>query len=91
MVDKNDWRLLHSDVERLKMICINPTDGEEINRNTPYLKHCVFCLEPVQNSPHQRWFLPEDLSCCICEACFKDFEELFQWKKLDGWDIGLCP
>lgn len=87
MIDKSDWRLLHNDVEHLKMVYINPTDGEEIDRNAPYLKNCTFCLKPVQNSPHQQWFLPVDLSCCICETCFKDFEEMFQWKKLDGWDI----
>jgi len=38
--------------------------------------------------------VPEDLSCCICEACHRDFEASFGWKKLDGWDIQwffLCP
>lgn len=87
MIGKNDWRLLHSNLPHLEMACINPTDGEEIHRNAPYLEHCIFCLESVQNCSHQQWFLPVDLSCCICEACFKDFEEMFHWKKLDGWDI----
>ena len=29
MIDKNDWRLLHSNLTHLEMACINPTDGEE--------------------------------------------------------------
>ena len=87
MIEKDDWRLLHSHTEHLNMACINPTDGEEIHKNAPYLMHCEFCLEPVQNCPHQHWFLPVDLSCCICETCFKDFSERFQWKLLDGFDL----
>lgn len=87
MIEKDDWRLLHSHTEHLNMACINPTDGEEIHKNAPYLMHCEFCLEPVQNYPHQHWFLLVDLSCCICETCFKDFSERFQWKLLDGFDL----
>lgn len=33
------------------------------------------------------WFVPEDISCCICENCYSDFKEMFEWKDLDGWDI----
>ena len=87
MTAKDDWRLLHSDVEYLKKAELNPTDGEEICRYTRHLRCCKFCLEPVQDNPHQWWFLPLDLSYCICEECYSDFEEDFEWKKLDGWDI----
>lgn len=86
MVGKGDWRLLNG-VEYLKTAHVNPTDGEEIRKHAPHLKRCEFCLEPVQNNLHQRWFLPLDLSCCICEECYNDFKEDFAWKKLDGWDI----
>ena len=47
----------------------------------------IFCCEKVQDTPHQWWFIPEDLSCCICEECYNDFREMFHWKKLDGYDI----
>jgi len=86
MEDKNDWRL-STDAEYLKNKYINPTDGEEIIKYAPYLKACFFCLEKVLNSPYQRWYMPENMSCCICEKCFDDFKEMFQWKKLDGWDF----
>ena len=92
MVEKDDWRLLN-DIEYLKEKYLNPTDGEEIVKHAPYLKYasylksCIFCFEKVQDSPHQRWFIPEDMSCCICEECYNDFNEMFSWKKLDGWDI----
>ena len=86
MTEKDDWRLLN-DVEYLQDKYLNPTDGEEIVRHAPCLNACIFCWEKVQDSPQQRWFVPEDLSCCICENCFDDFREAFRWKKLDGWDI----
>ena len=47
----------------------------------------MFCWEKIQDSPHQLWFIPKDLTCCICEECYNDFKELFHWKELDGWDI----
>lgn len=93
MFKKDDWRLLNN-TEHLKKVSINPTNGEEICKNAPHLKHCEFCFEAVQDNPHQWWFVPIDLSCCICEECFHDFKEDFKWNHLDGWDIEWfvrCP
>ncbi|MCM1494201.1 MAG: hypothetical protein NC089_00195 [Bacteroides sp.] len=86
MIEENDWRLLN-DVDFLKQSYINPTDGEEIYKHASHLKRCEFCWKFVQDNPHQWWFVPTDLSCCICEVCYNDFKESFEWKKLDGWDI----
>ena len=82
----DDRDALPDHVRRLKEAALNPTDGEEIFRNAPYLTSCEVCLKPVCDSPHQRWFLPHDLSCCICETCYHDFREAFKWKEIDGWD-----
>lgn len=87
MPEKDDWRLSVNDGKSLKKACLSPTDGEEICRRASQLKRCAFCLEPVQNTPHQWWYIPIDLSCSVCENCFNDFKEMFEWKKLDGWDI----
>ena len=81
-----DWRFLHVGHD-LKRKEINPTDGEEIGYYAPNLDHCAFCRTRVQYTRRQRWFVPTDLSCCICEECFYDFREMFQWRELDGWDI----
>lgn len=86
MVEKDDWRLLN-DVDYLKRASVHPTDGEEISGHAPHLKWCIFCLEPVRNNPHQWWFVPADLSCCICEECYNNFKDNFEWRELDGWDI----
>lgn len=94
MIDKDEWRLQINDVEYLKNKCINPTDGAEITEHMPYHKKCVFCWDKVENTHHQWWFMPEDMSCCICEECYNDFKEMFEWKALDGWDIDWtlrCP
>ncbi len=87
MAEKDDWRLLADPREHLRKACINPTDGKEISKHAPQLMRCEFCWEPVRNTPHQWWFVPADLSCCICEGCFNDLKEMFEWKKLDGWGI----
>lgn len=86
MIEKDDW-WLRDDVEYLKNKEINPTDGEEITQYAKRLKKCIFCWEEVQDTPHQWWFIPVDLSCCICEECYNDFKELFNWKELDEYDI----
>lgn len=86
MVEKDDWRLLNA-VEHLKKVSVNPTDGEEIYKNAPHLRRCEFCLEPVKDDMHQRWYVTLDLSCCICEECYHDFKKDFEWEELDGWDI----
>lgn len=85
-VDPEDWRLLSVD-EDMKYKEINPTDGEELGLHAPYLTHCAFCWTPVEHTRHQHWFVPTDLSGCICEKCYHDFREHFQWRELDGWDI----
>lgn len=86
MISKDDWRLLN-DVEHLYDCYINPTDGEELSKHLPNLKHCVFCYDLIQDNLNQYWYLPLDQSCCICEKCYNDFKEIFRWKLLDGWDI----
>ena len=95
MIEKDDWRLLViDDPARLKNIYINPTDGEEISQNAPHLKSCSFCLDSVNDNIHQKWFVTEDLSDCICKECYSNFKDMFQWELLDGWDIEWfvkCP
>ena len=86
MTDTEDWRLLN-DVEFLKDEYLNPTDGEEIMKHAPHLRTCAFCWDQVHDDRYERWFLPEDLSSCICEKCCHDFREMFHWKMLDGWDL----
>ncbi|MBQ6796459.1 MAG: hypothetical protein IJP10_00440 [Clostridia bacterium] len=47
-----------------------------------------------KDSLSQRWFITEEMDCCICEECYRDFKEMFIWKKLDGYDIDWslrCP
>lgn len=76
-----------NDVKCLKKAYINPTDGEEICKYASHLERCEFCSELVRNSPYQWWFVPVDLSCCICEECYNNFKDEFEWEKLDGWDM----
>lgn len=86
MIERDDWRL-QQEVAYLEGKCVNGTDGEELVKHSFAFRKCIFCLENVENNPHQWWYMPEDMSCCICEECYRDFKEMFRWKELDGWDI----
>lgn len=88
MIDKDDWRLMN-DVGYLMNAEIDPVGYEEIVTYRPQIKHCVFCWEqvPQKLSYYQTWYVPLDKSCAICENCFKDFREQFNWKLLDGYDV----
>ena len=86
-LESDDWRLLSVDVDELMYRDINPTDGGELGLHARHLTHCAFCWTQVEHKRHQRWYLPTDLHCCICENCFRDFRELFHWNELDGWDM----
>ena len=86
-LESDDWRLLSVDVDELMYRDINPTDGEELGLHARHLTHCAFCWTQVEHKRHQRWYLPTDLPCCICENCYHDFKELFHWNELDGWDM----
>lgn len=85
-VEKDDWRLFN-EVESLKDQSFNPTSGAEIFSKAPRLKKCIFCWDEIDQTNNSIWFIPEDISCCICKNCHDDFKEMFRWKDLDGWDI----
>ena len=86
-LERDDWRLLSIEPDDLMYRDINPTDGEELGIHAGKLTNCAFCWTPVEHTRHQRWYLPEEQNCCVCESCYRDFKELFQWHELDGWDI----
>lgn len=85
MIESNDWRLLN-DVKHLKGIEVNPTDGKEITVHMESNQKCVFCWDKVSDNPHEYWYVTEGEKDCICEFCFQDFQDLFGFKVLDGWD-----
>lgn len=86
MIDKNDWRLLN-DVQHLTNQEIDPVNGEDIIEHLSDLEKCRFCWDKANDNKKGFWYLPLDKSCCICENCFNDFKELFEWTLLDGCDI----
>ena len=58
--------------------------------------HCTFCWKDFSNSPdgqHEGYCDPEEY-CWICEECFNDFKELFEFKVIlnpddseRGWEV----
>lgn len=83
-----------NNIDHLKRNYIKPTNGDKITKYAPYLKHCIFCLSKVNDNLDKCWFVPEDISCCICERCYEKFADMLGWKKSDGGDIDWtlrCP
>lgn len=78
-IDNGDWRLngqmryLNNAV--LKRICFIPSVDEL------YHKHCAFCWDKFSDEPGTLKFgySTLDNKHWICEVCYKDFKELFNW------------
>lgn len=41
--------------------------------------HCIFCWEKFQSN-NQMGYCTKDLYYWVCEECFSDFKEMFNWK-----------
>ena len=87
MADKDDWRLDGAYAE--------PTKGKPLKYG-PYKPaderndhdHCIFCWAKFMNYNykdclHEGYCTP-DHYYWICEECFNDFKEMFDWTVIDA-------
>jgi hypothetical protein len=88
VVDRSDWRLTGQ--ERY-------LQGATLIRRAyrPYARnpdwdhdHCSFCWATFSVEDHrgaqQRGYATPDDYHWVCETCFNDFKEMFEWKILDA-------
>lgn len=77
MVNNNDWRLMGQEKylknKDLYHIYYNQ------NKNNG---HCAFCTKKF-SSQYQIGYCTEDYYYWICEKCFDDFKDLFNWRVLE--------
>jgi hypothetical protein len=77
---KEDWRLTNQMNylynARLKHKPYCPVSSEWDH------DHCSFCFEKFKN-PEQTGYCTLDNYHWICENCFQDFCEIFQWSVID--------
>jgi hypothetical protein len=86
MVDKNDWRLVGQEKylygATLRWKRYTPP-SEEWDHD-----HCVFCWAKFMDVDRpnilREGYATEDNCYWICEQCFGDFKEMFQWRLADN-------
>ena len=83
MIEKNDWRLMGQE-KYLKNATLFYVNYEKPNLEWDH-DHCEFCMEKFsddENDLHRGYRTADDYRW-ICEDCFNDFKEMFEWKVIN--------
>ena len=80
-MDNNDWRLTNQMNYLYKKKLIK-------GRYVPYREdwnhdHCAFCSERIDEDT-MVVYSTEDRYHWICQECYKDFKDMFDWTVVDG-------
>jgi hypothetical protein len=80
MIDKSDWRLMGQERFLLKKQLLY-TQWRQIQEHWDH-DHCVFCTTKFSNydTDFHIGYCTKDKHHWICETCFEDFKEMFQWE-----------
>ncbi|GHU47243.1 hypothetical protein FACS1894120_5090 [Clostridia bacterium] len=85
MVSSDDWRLNTGKGQSAYL------SGKTLIKTAHYKKyserweheHCEFCWETFTESYNGVMYHTLDKKCWICEVCFNDFKEMFNWAVAD--------
>lgn len=81
MVNKNDWRLMRQESYLMgKQLLHRP--WEQLSPNWDH-DNCEFCDKKFE-SPANIGYCTIEQKHWICEECFHDFKEMFQWNISSG-------
>ena len=73
----NDWRLTNQK-KRLYQKKLLHIPYEQPNERLDH-EHCAFCWDKIDKSTPIA-YATEDKNHWICETCFNDFKEMFEWE-----------
>ena len=75
MCKNNDWRLMNQEnyLKGKELYYINYNMVEEHDHD-----HCAFCMEKFY-STKQKGYCTTDYYHWICEKCYEDFKDIFNW------------
>lgn len=76
MISKDDWRWTNQ-MNYLFQAKLRHKSYTQRNDNWDH-DHCSFCFDEF-NSPQQTGYCTLDEYHWICETCFSDFHEIFEW------------
>ncbi len=77
MVDKDDWRLTNQ-INYLKKVKLQHKKYVIGNSNSDH-DHCEFCWEKFEDGKDEG-YCTLDYYHWICEGCFEDFKDMFEWE-----------
>ena len=80
MTMQNDWRFLPRH-EQLTGVALIRQPWKPVNPRNDH-DHCEFCWDKFANYDGclHEGYSTEDRESWICDVCFQDFKERFQWK-----------
>ena len=79
MIEKNDWRLMNQEkyLKNKELYHIHYNQKENHDHD-----HCAFCMEKFM-SDEQIGYCTTDYYHWICEKCYEDFKDMFNWEIID--------
>ena len=77
MSDKLDWRLTNQ-IDYLKDKLLKHVNFKRYSDSWDH-EHCEFCFEKF-NDETKKGYCTLDNYHWICEKCFDDFKDMFNWK-----------
>ena len=83
-----DWRLLGNfkDITGNKF---KKTKFKSTEKNDH--EHCEFCWEKALTDKACTFYCTEDMSYWICEDCFRDFQNKFNWQERTAEELLSNP
>jgi hypothetical protein len=91
MIEKNDWRFQGQE-KYLQGVTLYHRHYRRYAQNPNWdHDHCDFCgakfmVEDFPDALHQGYATVDDYHW-ICEKCFGDFKDIFQWNVIDDLDV----
>ena len=80
MMNKNDWRLTNQ-INYLFQKTLIKKHYQPFRKGWEH-DHCEFCGTRIDSSLTFAYATEDDYHW-ICEECYQDFKEMFQWKVID--------
>lgn len=79
---KDDWRLTNQE-EYLTSVVLKRIKYNKYSDSWEH-EHCEFCWEKISEnkSDFNEAYCTLDEQICICEDCYNDFKEMFNWRTL---------
>ncbi len=83
MVDKNDWRLRWQE-DYLLGKTLYFRKWRTLKKEWDH-DHCEFCWDKFSDYPDtlHEGYTTENNGYWICQKCYNDFKEMFNWKTID--------